>query len=125
MTFTLSVDCATEDWDSAAGEMRLIYSDATATTIRQDVLHTAEYLASQPWTPFSLTTTAPAGTTQLKVEFATWGAREAWPTSLAGATEAMDWTGGRWARQKTTTPTAIPKLTPKARNQPRLPQSGR
>ena len=75
MTFTLSVDCATEDWDSAAGEMRLIYSDATATTIRQDVLHTAEYLASQPWTPFSLTTTAPAGTTQLKVEFATWGAR--------------------------------------------------
>ncbi len=73
--YTLRSFCATEGWDNAAGEMRLIFLDGSDTVIRQDVQHTAEYVASQPWTPFSMTSIAPAGTAQVKVEFATWGAR--------------------------------------------------
>jgi hypothetical protein len=73
--YSLDAVCATEGWDNAAGELRLIYLDETNTVIRQDVQHSAEYLANQPWTPFNLTSEAPAGTTQVKVEIATWGAR--------------------------------------------------
>jgi hypothetical protein len=73
--YSLDAVCATEGWDNAAGEIRLIYLDASNAVIRQDVQHTAEYVPNQPWTPFNLSTQAPAGTTQVKAEIATWGAR--------------------------------------------------
>jgi hypothetical protein len=81
IAYRISVDCATEGWDNAAGEMRLIYLDPDRPSpdpgpeIRRDLFHTAEYQANQPWTTFSATSLAPAGTKQVKAEIATWGAR--------------------------------------------------
>jgi hypothetical protein len=72
-SYTLSVDCGTEGWAAASGEMRLIFLDSSSGIIRQDVLHTADAVAGQAWTSFSKTWIAPAGTTQVKAEFATWG----------------------------------------------------
>ncbi len=106
--YRLAVDCATEAWDNAAGEERLIYLDSTGAVIRQDVQHTAEYQSSQPWTTFNLTTLAPAGTTQVKAEMATWGARgsvmwenasmvatHVWNVDADGSTSVgSNWLGG-------------------------------
>ena len=75
ITYTLSCVCGTENWDNAYGEMRLIFLDASSAVIRQDAQATANYQASEPWTPYTMTSVAPAGTVQVKAEFATSGAR--------------------------------------------------
>lgn len=73
--YSMGAMSASEDWDNAAGELRIIYLDANGGVIRQDVRHTASYQASMPWTPFTVTSVAPAGTVSVKAELATWGAR--------------------------------------------------
>jgi hypothetical protein len=108
VAYRLSVDCATEGWDNAAGEMRIIYLDSTNAELRRDLFHTAEYIANQPWTTFNGFGLAPAGTTQVKAELATWGARgsvmwdnaslvvtHVWNVDSDGSTTlASNWVGG-------------------------------
>jgi hypothetical protein len=75
--YTIGAMSASEDWDNAAGELRIIYFDAGGVELARDVRHTASYQASMPWTPFTHTSVAPVGTTSVKAELATWGARGA------------------------------------------------
>jgi hypothetical protein len=77
ISYTFSCVSATESWDNMAGEMRLIFLDASSAVIHQDVLNNANYEPNKPWAPYTMTSVAPAGTTQVKVEFATYGARGA------------------------------------------------
>lgn len=106
--FSLSAFCATEDWDNAAGELRLIYLGEGNVELQRDVRHSAEYQSNQPWTLTELTSIAPAGTVVVKVELATWGARGAvlwdqsslntaniWNVDSEGvASDAGNWIGG-------------------------------
>jgi hypothetical protein len=89
--YSFSADSSTEGWDNAAGEIRLIWLDVDSNVISQDVLHTADYQASKPWANYSLTATAPANTAQVKVEFATWGARGAMLWDNANLVQAHVW----------------------------------
>jgi hypothetical protein len=113
LSYTFSSVCATEGWDNAAGEMRLIWFGAGHTELSREMLHTAEFLANQAWTPFSMTGTAPDGTVEVTVEFATWGARgsvlwdnaslsvvpEPGTLTLAGAGLALLWANSRRNRR--------------------------
>ncbi|MBC8105617.1 MAG: PEP-CTERM sorting domain-containing protein [Anaerolineae bacterium] len=98
--YTFSADSGTEDWDNIAGEIRLIWLDVDSVVISQDVLHTADFEPNKPWANYSLTATAPANTTQVKVEFATWGARGAMLWDNANLVQAHVWNvdaGGNFA----------------------------
>lgn len=73
--YTFTASSATEDWDNAAGEIRIIFLGDFATELSREVRHTADYQSSLPWSPYTMTSIAPAGTVEVKVEMATWGAR--------------------------------------------------
>jgi hypothetical protein len=106
--FSFKAFGATEDWDNAAGELRIIYLGEANAELQRDVRHSASYQANKPWTLVELTSVAPAGTLTVKVEFATWGARGAvlwdqgslttasvWNVDDAGdAAEPANWVGG-------------------------------
>ncbi len=109
VAYSLSSDCGTEGWDNAAGEMRILFLDASNNELKpeaqRDVYHTAEYQANQPWSPYLMTAIAPAGTTQVKAELATWGARGSvlWDnanlvvTSVWNVDSSGSWsTGSNW-----------------------------
>lgn len=108
VAYSFAAFCATEDWDYAAGELRLIYLDGGGNELRRDVRHSASYQANLPWSPFILTSVAPATTATVKVELATWGARgtvlwdeaslhvaSVWNVDNDGnAGDASNWLGG-------------------------------
>ena len=106
--FSFKAFGATEDWDNAAGELRIIYLGEANAELQRDVRHSASYQANKPWSLVELTSVAPAGTLVVKVEFATWGARGAvlwdqgslntasvWNVDDAGdSAEPGNWIGG-------------------------------
>jgi hypothetical protein len=77
VAYTFTADSATEGWDNAAGEIRIIFQDQFGLELLREVRHTAEYQANAPWAPYTMTSIAPTDTAAVKVEFGTWGARGA------------------------------------------------
>ncbi|HVM47577.1 MAG TPA: hypothetical protein VMU04_06090 [Candidatus Acidoferrum sp.] len=90
-TYDLSADSGAQAWWRPEGEMRLIFLDAGNNVLAQNTVVTVDpnswnaYDQGQPWGLFSLTATAPANTTQAKVEFvmnggqvAAWGGGTVW-----------------------------------------------
>ena len=76
-TYTLSVQSGADAWWLPYGEMRLFFLDANAIQLAAQVQPTVDpavygtnYDIPHPWGNYSLTATAPPGTTQIKVEFA-------------------------------------------------------
>jgi hypothetical protein len=72
--YTLTVDSGVQAWWWPEGEMRLFFLDASGNTLANPikVVTTAidSYDTGLPWSTYTLTATSPAGTTQVKVEFA-------------------------------------------------------
>lgn len=108
IAYTFTASCATEGWDNAAGEIRVIFQDGFGLELLREVRHTAEYQANAPWAPYTMTAIAPVDTVAVKVEFATWGARGAvlwdnasletanvWNVDAGGDfTTSSNWLGG-------------------------------
>jgi hypothetical protein len=77
VTYSLSALSGADAWWLPYGEMRLFFLDASSTELGSVVQPTVDpavygqnYDMAHPWAPYSVTATAPAGTTQIKVEFA-------------------------------------------------------
>jgi len=90
-SYTLSADSGAQAWWRPEGEMRLFFLDSGNNTLSESVVVTVDpnswsgYDQGQPWSLFSLTATAPANTTQAKVEFVmnggqvgAWGGGTVW-----------------------------------------------
>lgn len=73
--YVASIDSGTEAWDNMNAELRLIYLDASNGVLRTDTRVVADYEPNKPWATYTVAGTAPAGTTQVKLEVATNGAR--------------------------------------------------
>jgi hypothetical protein len=76
-TYTLSVLSGADAWWLPYGEMRLFFLDASSVqleSVRHGTVDPAvygnNYDIPHPWSNYTLMATAPAGTTQIKVEFA-------------------------------------------------------
>ena len=76
-TYTLSVQSGADAWWLPYGEMRLCFLDANTNQFAAQIQPTVDpavygtnYDIPHPWGNYSLTATAPPGTTQIKVEFA-------------------------------------------------------
>jgi hypothetical protein len=77
VTYTLSVLSGADAWWLPYGEMRLFFLDDANDTLANPIQPTVDpavygqnYDILHPWSEYTLTATAPAGTTQVKVEFA-------------------------------------------------------
>jgi hypothetical protein len=78
ITYTLSVLSGADAWWLPYGEMRLFFLDASGTQIGATVVQPTvdpavygqNYDIPHPWASYSVAATAPAGTAQVKVEFA-------------------------------------------------------
>jgi hypothetical protein len=75
--YTLTVDSGADAWWQPTGEMALIWLDGSNTELGKAARFTVDpavygwtYDQPHPWASYSLTATAPVGTTQVKVEFA-------------------------------------------------------
>jgi hypothetical protein len=73
-SYTLSVESGVDAWWWPQGEMRLFFLDASNNTLADNRLDVTTaisgYDTGLPWTLYTLTATAPLGTTQAKIEFA-------------------------------------------------------
>jgi glucosylceramidase len=76
MKYTLSVLSGADAWWLPYGEMRMFFLNASNAQVGQAVRATVDpavygqnYDIPHPWARYTLTATAPAGTTQVKVEF--------------------------------------------------------
>jgi hypothetical protein len=91
VSYTLSVDSGAQAWWRPEGEMRLIFLDAGNNVLAQNTVVTVDpnswsgYDQGQPWSLFSVTATAPAGTVEAKAEFVmnggqvnAWGGGTVW-----------------------------------------------
>jgi PEP-CTERM motif len=77
VTYQLSVESGADAWWLPYGEMRLFFFDAANNQLEEDIASTVDpavygqnYDIPHPWASYSMTATAPVGTTQIKVEFA-------------------------------------------------------
>ena len=78
LDYRLSVLSGADTWWLPYGEMRLFFLDSSNTQLGPTVIQPTvdpavygqNYDIPHPWAPYSVTATAPAGTTQIKVEFA-------------------------------------------------------
>ena len=75
--YTLTVLSGADAWWLPYGEMRMFFLDAGDVELGNAVAGTVDpavygqnYDIAHPWSSYSLTATAPSGTTQIKVEFA-------------------------------------------------------
>ena len=72
--YTLSVDAGSQAWWRPQGEMRLFFMDAASNVLSSTnpvIVNTGPgYDTGEPWANYSLSMLSPAGTTQVKVEFA-------------------------------------------------------
>jgi hypothetical protein len=72
--YTLSVDAGAQAWWRPQGEMRLFFLDAASNVLSSTnpvIVDTGPgYDTGKPWANYSLSMLSPAGTTQVKVEFA-------------------------------------------------------
>jgi hypothetical protein len=85
VTYRLDVDSGADAWWLPYGEMRLFFLDASDVQLALNVQPTVDpavygqnYDIAHPWAHYSLTAVAPAGTTQIKVEFASTGSGSVW-----------------------------------------------
>jgi len=73
-TYNLSVESGVQNWWWPEGEMRLFFLDASNDILGQQIENVTTsitgYDQGLPWTQYSVSATAPAGTAQVKVEFA-------------------------------------------------------
>lgn len=72
-TYTLAVDGGAQAWWRPQGEMRLFFLDASSATLDSAspiIVWPGSNDTGLPWAHYTLSLTAPAGTTQVKVEFA-------------------------------------------------------
>lgn len=80
--YHLAVDSGVQNWWWPAGEMRLFFFDSNsaglATNIQSVTGGISGYDIGKPCQPYALDATAPAGTTQAKVEFAGFGGGSVW-----------------------------------------------
>jgi len=78
ISYTLSVDSGADAWWLPTGTMSMIWlndldeilGDATRNTVDPAVYGEDQFDIPHPWESYSLSATAPAGATQVKVEFA-------------------------------------------------------
>ena len=73
ITYTLSVDAGAQAWWRPQGEMRLFFLDAGSNVLSSTnpiIVAPVSYDTGKPWAHYSLSMVSPAGTTQVKVEFA-------------------------------------------------------
>ena len=73
LAYTLSVDAGAQAWWRPQGEMRLFFLDAGNNVLLSTnpvIVAPANYDTGQAWANYSMSALAPAGTTQVKVEFA-------------------------------------------------------
>jgi hypothetical protein len=73
LTYTLSVDAGAQAWWRPQGEMRLFFLDAGNNVLASTnpvIVAPANYDTGKPWANYSMSILAPAGTTQVKTEFA-------------------------------------------------------
>ena len=72
--YTLSVDAGAQAWWRPQGEMRLFFMDDASDVLSSTnpvIVNTGPgYDTGEPWANYSLSMLSPAGTTQVKVEFA-------------------------------------------------------
>jgi hypothetical protein len=72
--YTLSVDAGAQAWWRPQGEMRLFFLDAASDVLSSTnpvIVDTGPgFDTGKPWANYSLSMVSPAGTTQVKVEFA-------------------------------------------------------
>jgi len=88
-SFTLSVDGRTEDWDNSIGYMRLIFMDAGGNTLNSgtDQQTVANYEKLATWNTYTFADQlAPAGTTTVRVEFASYGGTSTFDNAVLTAT---------------------------------------
>jgi len=88
-SFTLSIDGRTEDWDNSIGYMRIIFRDAGGNTLNgstdQETVANYEKLAT--WNTYTFADqVAPAGTTAVRVEFASYGGTSTFDNAVLTAT---------------------------------------
>jgi hypothetical protein len=73
-TYDLTVESGAQNWWWPEGEMRLWFLDASSDILNEAVLNVTTgisgYDTGLPWQSYNLSAIAPAGTTQVKVEFA-------------------------------------------------------
>jgi hypothetical protein len=73
LTYTLSVDAGAQAWWRPQGEMRLFFLDSLNNELSSTnpvIVAPANYDTGAAWANFTMSALAPAGTTQVKVEFA-------------------------------------------------------
>lgn len=62
-TYTLTADAATQDWWNPEGKLALAFYDSTNAIIGGQIERvTSDYVANLPWTSYSVSAVAPAGT---------------------------------------------------------------
>jgi aryl-phospho-beta-D-glucosidase BglC (GH1 family) len=80
--YSLTVSSGVQNWWWPSGEMRLFFLDAGANGLVTNVLSVTTGISGndigKPYQQYQLSTTAPAGTTQVKVEFAGFGGGSVW-----------------------------------------------
>jgi hypothetical protein len=73
-TYNLTVKSAVQNWWWPEGEMRIFFLDVSNNILSESVSNVTTaitgYDLGLPWTSYSMSATAPAGTTQVKVELA-------------------------------------------------------
>ena len=73
LTYTLSVDAGAQAWWRPQGEMRLFFLDSGDNVLSSTnpiIVWPSTYDTGKPWANYTMSALAPAGTTQVKVEFA-------------------------------------------------------
>jgi hypothetical protein len=74
LTYDLSVESGAQNWWWPEGEMRIFFLDSSNTVLNESVLNVTTgitaYGSGLNWQDYSLSATAPSGTSQVKVEFA-------------------------------------------------------
>jgi hypothetical protein len=82
LDYNLTADSGIQDWWWPAGEIRLFFLDANSNGLQTNTLSVTTgisgYDTGKPYQPYQLNATAPAGTTQAKVEFAGFGGGSVW-----------------------------------------------
>lgn len=74
LTYELAVESSVQAWWWPSGEMRIFFLDSGGTQLSESVSNVTTGITANdtglPWAEYSLLATAPAGTSQIKVEFA-------------------------------------------------------
>jgi hypothetical protein len=73
ITYTLSVDSATENWWNPEGKIAILFKDAGGNTLADNQLVVANFQANLPWATYTISAVAPANTAQINVDLKFYG----------------------------------------------------